>query len=110
MFQSSSALGVSDASASACILSVPTTSTSQADGIRFSLIMLIMVQGTTPKYSSRDVQHCTALIVVCVCCIHCSITQPSLAIFINAGSGTEAVFTFFLMAASLASTLLSPSF
>ena len=42
------------------MLSVPATSTSQALGSRFSLIMLITVQGTTPKYSSIAVQHCTA--------------------------------------------------
>ena len=31
-------------------------------GIRSLLIMLMIVQGTTPKYSSIAVQHCTALI------------------------------------------------
>jgi hypothetical protein len=32
-------------------------------GIRSLDIMLMMVQGTTPKYSSSEVQHCTALMV-----------------------------------------------
>ena len=45
------------------MLSVPQTSTSHAAGSRLLLIMLMMVQGTTPKYSSIDVQHCTALIL-----------------------------------------------
>ena len=53
-----------------------------------SLIMLMTVQGTTPKNSSIDVQHCTALIVTCVCFIQPSMTAPSFAIFISASSGT----------------------
>ena len=48
----------------------PQISTSQALDIRFSLIILITVQGTTPKYSSSDVQHCTALKATSVCAIH----------------------------------------
>ena len=36
-------------------------STSQALESRSLLIMLMTVQGTTPKYSSIDVQHWTAL-------------------------------------------------
>ena len=58
-----SALGISEASPRACMLTVPQTSTSQALGIRLLLIMLMMVHGTTPKYSSNAVQHCTALTV-----------------------------------------------
>jgi hypothetical protein len=81
LFQSSSAEGVPLASASIYMLRVPGTSTSQAEGIRLSLIMLMMVQGTTPKNSSIEVQHCTALMVTCACFIHPSITAPSLAIF-----------------------------
>ena len=40
--------------------------------------MLMTVQGTTPKYSSIEVQHCTALIVTSVCFIQSSITAPEL--------------------------------
>ena len=64
--------------------------------------MLITVQGTTPKYSSIEVQHCTALIVISVCVIQPSITAPSLAIFISAASGTLLGRTYFLIAASFA--------
>ena len=66
----------------------PQMSTSQALDIRLLLIMLMTVQGTTPKNSSIDVQHCTALMVQSVCRIHSSITAPSFAIFINAVAGT----------------------
>ena len=47
----------------------PQMSTSQALDIRFSLIMLITVHGTTPKNSSSDVQHWMALMETCVCSI-----------------------------------------
>src|ERR1035437_4192939 len=52
--------GVSLARVSAYMESVPSTSTSHAEGIRFSLIMDITVQGTMPRYSSIEVQHWTA--------------------------------------------------
>ncbi len=39
----------------------PAMSTSQALDSKLLLIWLITVHGTTPKYSSIDVQHCTAL-------------------------------------------------
>jgi hypothetical protein len=32
--------------------------------------MLITVQGTTPRFSSIEVQHCTALMVTSVAAIH----------------------------------------
>ena len=73
------------------MLSVPGTSTSQAEGIRSLVIMLMMVQGTTPKNSSIEVQHCTALMVTWVCFIQPSITAPSLAIFSSAASAMPAV-------------------
>ena len=72
--------------------------------------MLMMVQGTTPKNSSIDVQHCTALTVTLVCFIHPSITAPSLAILSSAPSGIPEVLTYFLMAASLACAASSVSF
>ncbi len=43
----------------------------------FSLIMLITVQGTMPRNSSIDVQHCTALTVSSLAFIQWSITAPS---------------------------------
>ncbi len=61
----------------------PQTSTSQALGIRLSLIMLMTVQGTTPKNSSIDVQHCTALTVISFAFIQLSITAPSFAILMQ---------------------------
>src|ERR1700679_628617 len=91
------------------MLSVPGTSPPQADGIRLSLIMLMMVQGTTPKNSSIEVQHCTALMVTWVCFIQPSTTAPSLAILSSASSGTPEVVTYFLMAASLACAASSMS-
>ena len=82
--------------------STPQMSTSQALDSRLSLIMLITVHGTTPRFSSIEVQHCTALMATSVSAIHRSTTAPSLAIFSNAASGTELVSTYFLIAASLA--------
>ena len=66
----------------------PQMSTSQALDIRFSLIMLMTVQGTTPKNSSSEVQHWMALMATWVCSIQVSITAPSLAIFMRASMGT----------------------
>src|SRR3569833_2438137 len=110
MFQSSNAEGVWLASASMYMLSVPGTSTSQADGISSFDIMLITVQGTTPKYSSIDVQHCTALIVTGAVFIQFSITAPSFAIFSSASSGIPCVVTYFLIADSFACAASSLSF
>ena len=59
-------------------------STSQALDSKLSLIMLITVQGTIPRFSSMEVQHCTALMVTSVAAIQWSTTAPSLAIFSNA--------------------------
>ncbi len=55
--------------------------------------MLMMVQGTTPKYSSIEVQHCTALTSSSLACIQSSITAPSLAILSRACAGTPDVAT-----------------
>ena len=93
LFQSSRAEGVWLARASMCMLRVPGTSTSQAEGMRSLDIMLMMVQGTTPKYSSIDVQHCTALMVTLVCFIQPSMTAPSLAILSSAASAMPEVLT-----------------
>ena len=71
----------------------PPISTSQALESRLSLIMLMTVQGTTPKYSSIDVQHCMALMASSFAAIHCSITAPSLAIFMRAAAGMPSVET-----------------
>ena len=91
------------------MLSVPQTSTSQALGIRLLLIMLMMVQGTTPKYSSIAVQHCTALTLTSVDFIQSSTTKPSLAILISAASGIPLVVTYLRMSCSFPSTPLSVS-
>ena len=64
--------------------------------------MLMTVHGTTPRFSSIEVQHCTALIVTSVCFIQSSITAPSFAIFSSAASGISLVVTYFLIAASFA--------
>jgi len=50
LFQSSKALGVCEASCKACIRSPPDVHFARA-GEALSLIMLMTVQGTTPKYS-----------------------------------------------------------
>ena len=71
----------------------PGTSTSQALECRPLHIMLITVQGTTPKYSSMEVQHCTALMSRSLSFIQRSITTPSLAIFMMASSGMPSVGT-----------------
>ena len=81
--------------------STPQTSTSQALGIRLLLIMLITVQGTTPKYSSIEVQHCTALMCTSVSRIQPSTTAPSFAILISASSGTPSVGTYALISSQL---------
>jgi len=62
-----------EASVSAYMAIAPQTSTSQALGAFALLSMLITVQGTTPKYSSIDVQHCTE-----VTSISLAVTQPSI--------------------------------
>jgi len=62
--------------------------------------MLMIVHGTTPRFSSMEVQHCTALIATSVAAIHWSTTAPSLAIFIRATSGTLLASTYFLIEAS----------
>ncbi len=71
----------------------PGTSTSQALDISSLLIMLMTVQGTTPKYSSIDVQHCTALACRSLACIQFSMTAPSFAILRSAAAGTPSVLT-----------------
>ena len=93
MFQSSSADGVWLASASMYMLSMPGTSTSHAEGISSFDIMLMIVHGTTPKNSSIDVQHCSA-VMLHVRLLHPRFHhRPSLAIFISASSEMPAVET-----------------
>ena len=58
------------------------------------LIMLMTVQGTTPRFSSMEVQHWTALMVTSVAAIQWSMTAPSFAIFNNAGAGTLPASTY----------------
>ena len=72
--------------------------------------MLIIVQGTTPKNSSIEVQHCTALMSMCACFIQPSITAPSLAIFNRAASAMPVVLTYCLIAANFAWAASSLSF
>ena len=55
--------------------------------------MLMMVHGTTPKYSSIAVQHCTALTVTSSSRIQPSITAPSLAMRNSDSAGIPAVVT-----------------
>src|ERR1700722_3151359 len=92
------------------MLMVPQISTSHALGNRLSLIMLMTVQGTTPKYSSSDVQHWIAVIFTLVSAIQPSMTAPSFAILIRAESGTLPVDTYFLMADNLSCAASSVSF
>ena len=50
----------------------------------------VTVHGTTPKYSSIAVQHCTALTVTSSSFIQVSMTWPSFAILSRASLGTLA--------------------
>ena len=63
-------------------------SVSQAEGLRALLLMLISVQGTTPKYSSIEVQHWMAVASSWLASFQPSRTTPNLAIFIRAWAGT----------------------
>ena len=64
----------------------PQTSTSHALDSSVSLIMLITGAGHHARFSSSEVQHCTALICRCVVFIQSSITAPSFAIFSSAAA------------------------
>ncbi len=83
------------------MLIVPQTSTSQALGMFTSLIMLMIVHGTTPKNSSSAVQHCTALTFTSASRIQRSMTSPSLAILISASLGMPSVGTYSCISPSL---------
>ena len=63
-------------------------STSQALGIKRSLIMLISVQTLTPKLRWSEVQHWMAVASRSFSSIHSSITTPSFAICTSDGGGT----------------------
>jgi hypothetical protein len=71
----------------AYMATVPMMSTSQALESPMLLIMLMRVQGTTPKNSSMAVQHWMAVACRRVCFIHWSTATPNLAIFIKAAEG-----------------------
>ena len=73
----------------AYIATVPMMSTSQALLFNRLLIMLISVQGTTPKNSSIAVQHWTAVAWRRLSFIHRSTATPNLAIFNNATGGID---------------------
>ena len=91
LFQSRIALGDPEAAWRISIETTPVTSTSQALGRSPSLIMLMTVQGTTPKNSCSAVQHWIADPSSRSASIQSSTTAPSFAIFSNAASGTPAV-------------------
>ena len=82
------------------MLTVPHTSTSHALGSSSLLIIHMIVHGTTPKNSSSEVQHCTALIVTSASTIQPSITVPSFAIFRSAASGIPSVGTYSIICSS----------
>src|SRR5258708_10035225 len=98
------ALGVPDASCSAYMASIPTMSVSQALGIRLFDIMLMMVQGTTPKNSCMAVQHCTEVPFSSLACIHSSTTTPNLAILVSEICGVGPLGTYWPMFASFSFT------
>ena len=62
------------------------------------------------RFSSSDVQHCTALISTSAARIHCSTTAPSFAILISASVGTPAVETYLLDRLQFLPTASSESF
>ena len=90
--------------------STPHTSTSQALESSESLIMLITVHGTTPRFSSSDVQHWTALICTLLAFIQSSTTAPNFAIFTSAACGMSVVVTYFRMELNFCTTESSLSF
>src|SRR5438045_8797278 len=87
----------------------PQTSTSHALEVRESLIMLMTVHGTTPRFSSSEVQHCTALICTCALFIQSSTTAPSLAILTSAAWGMSVVVTSDCMDFNFSTTCSSVS-
>ena len=72
---------------------MPIMSVSQALGIRLFDIMLISVQGTTPKNSSMAVQHWTDEPASALSFIQSSTTTPNFAIFTSGAAGTPCVGT-----------------
>src|SRR5579884_1364162 len=84
-------------------------SVSHALGSRLFDIMLISVHGTTPKYSSIAVQHCTDVPANSFAPIHSSTTTPNFAIFISAPAGIPSVLTYPRIPSSFAFPLPSPS-
>src|SRR5579884_1949522 len=84
-------------------------SVSHALGSRLFDIMLISVHGTTPKYSSIAVQHCTDVPANSFTPIHSSTTTPNFAIFISDPAGIPSVLTYPRIPSSFAFTLPSPS-
>ena len=82
-----------EARASACMASAPATSVSQAEGSRLLLMMLISVQGTTPKYSSMEVQHWMAEACRRLSAIQSSTTTPKRAMRSRAWAGVLLALT-----------------
>src|SRR2546422_2128607 len=72
------ALGVPEARSKMYMPIIPTMSASQALGTRLFDIMLISVHGTTPKNSSRAVQHWMDEPTSSFACIQSSTTAPNL--------------------------------
>ncbi len=72
----------------AYIVSTPVTSTSQALGMNFSLIMLISVQTLQPKFCCTEVQHWMAVASRWLASIQSVSTTPILAIWTSFSSGT----------------------
>ena len=62
------------------MVSTPVTSTSQALGMNFSLIMLMSVQTLQPKFCCTEVQHWMAVASSALASIQSVSTTPSLAI------------------------------
>src|ERR1700683_1752794 len=98
------ALGDSEASCSAYIPIMPTISVSQALGSRLLDIMLMMVQGTTPKNSCIAVQHWTEVPASSLFFIHSSTTTPNFAILTSDGFGVLLLFTYLWMFSSFSRT------
>jgi hypothetical protein len=73
---------------------IPTTSVSQALGIRLFDIMLITVHGIAPKYSCKAVQHWMEVPTSWFACVHSSTSVPNLAIFMSESGGIPCVETY----------------
>ena len=93
----------------ACMPMRPVMSVSQALGTRALLSMLMAVQGTTPKYSSIEVQHWMAVPASSCSAMCASRTTANLAMRSSDSFGILVAFTYWRISSSFDSTAESLS-